>query len=129
MPGPARLYDGFLPGRHAITGFGQGGFRFADMSHQGSILALPSGIHRWGPPTPFRHDEELYARVLAESDSIDVLLVGAGGVPLPMPESLRWSFRERAISVDVMTTASAAGTYNILLEEGRRVAAALAATP
>jgi uncharacterized protein len=127
MPAPEQLHDGFLPGRHAIAGFGQGGFRFAAMSHQGSILALPSGIHRWELPTPFRHDESLYARVVEEAAEIDVLLIGAGEVPLPMPQALRWRFRERGISADVMTTASAASTYNVLLDEGRRVAAALVA--
>ncbi|MGL4241379.1 MAG: Mth938-like domain-containing protein [Beijerinckiaceae bacterium] len=127
MPAPVRVYDGFLPGRHAIAGFGRGGFRFADMSHQGSIMALPSGIHRWEPPEPFLHNEPMYDKVLEESGDIDVLLIGAGLVPLPIPEALRWRFRERGISADVMTTASAASTYNVLLDEGRRVAAALVA--
>jgi uncharacterized protein len=129
MPAPVKLHDGFLPGRHAIAGFGQGGFRFAGMSHQGSILALPSGIHRWEPPQPFQHEESHYAHVFDEADDIDVLLIGAGPIPLPISEALRWRFRERGISADVMTTASAASTYNVLLDEGRRVAAALAAVP
>jgi uncharacterized protein len=129
MAAPARLYDGFLPGRHAISGFGQGGFRFADISHQGSILALPSGIYRWEPPLPFRHGEGIYDKVLHESSAIDVLLIGAGTVPLPLPEPMRWRFRECGVSVDAMTTASAASTYNVLLGEGRRVAAALVAIP
>jgi uncharacterized protein len=124
---PDKRYDGFLPGRHAISGFGQGGFRFADMSHQGSILALPSGIRRWDPPQPFRHDAAAYDDVLAEAADIDVLIVGAGSVPLPLPETLRWRFRESGIAVDVMTTASACSTYNVLLDERRRVAAALVA--
>jgi uncharacterized protein len=123
------VYDGFLPGRHAISGFGQGGFRFGEMSHQGSILALPSGIRRWELPTEFRHDEALYAAVFAESREIDVLLIGAGAVPLPLPDALRWRFREHGVSADVMTTSSAASTYNVLLAEGRRVAAALVAIP
>ena len=40
---------GFVPGRAPIDAYGNGGFRFADMSHRGSILALPSGIKagRW----------------------------------------------------------------------------------
>jgi uncharacterized protein len=129
MAGPRQLHDGFLPGRHAVTGFGRGGFRFADMSHQGSILALPSGIRRWEPPVPFRHEEAAYSAVFAEPEAVDILLIGAGLVPLPLPEPLRSRFRERGISVDVMTTASAASTYNLLLDEGRRVAAALAAVP
>lgn len=37
--------QGFVPGRHKIDEYGGGGFRFADMSHKGSILALPSGVH------------------------------------------------------------------------------------
>ena len=34
------VHDGFVPGRFAIDAYGRGGFRFADMSHRGSILAL-----------------------------------------------------------------------------------------
>jgi uncharacterized protein len=120
-------YDGFLPGRHPIMGFGQGGFRFSDMSHQGPILALPSGIRRWQPPEPFRHDEAIYAAVLAEAGDIDILLIGAGGMPIPLPAQLKWRFRECGIAADVMTTASATSTYNVLLDEKRRVAAALVA--
>jgi uncharacterized protein len=121
------LYDGFLPGRHAIAGFGQGGFRFGEMSHQGSILALPSGIRRWEPPKPFRHDEALYDAVLAEADATDMLLIGTGATPVPPPAPLRQRFRDSGIAIDVMTTGSAASTYNVLLAEGRRVAAALVA--
>jgi uncharacterized protein len=125
----AQRYDGFLPGRHAITGFGQGGFRFADISHQGSILALPSGIRRWEPPASFRHDAGIYAQVLAEADAVDVLLIGTGMTPVPLPPVLRGIFREHGISADAMTTGSAASTFNVLLDEGRRVAAALVAIP
>jgi uncharacterized protein len=122
-----QLYDGFLPGRHAIDGFGQHGFRFADISHQGSILAMPSGIHRWLPPTPFLHDIQLYAAIFAEELPIDILLIGTGIIPVPMRESLRIIFREKRIAVDAMTTMAAASTYNVLLHENRRVAAALVA--
>jgi uncharacterized protein len=124
---PQQLHDGFLPGRHVIAGFGQGGFRFGEMSHKGSILALPSGIRRWEHQTPFRHDDALYAAIFADAVDIDMLLIGAGGVPLPLPEALRLRFRDARVAVDIMTTASAASTYNVLLGEGRRVAAALVA--
>jgi uncharacterized protein len=122
-----RRHNGFLPGRHRIAGFGQGGFRFGDMSHQGSILALPSGMLRWEPPAPFRHEDERYAPVFAEAATIDMLLIGTGDVTLPLPETLRWRFREAGVAVDVMTTSFAASTYNVLLGEERRVAAALVA--
>ncbi|MGL5139257.1 MAG: Mth938-like domain-containing protein [Beijerinckiaceae bacterium] len=118
---------GFLPGRFAIESFGNGGFRFGGMSHRGSLFILPSGMRAFEPPEPFRHSDELYAAFIAEAAGIDVLLVGAGHLPLPFPEPLRWRFRDAAISADVMTTASAASTYNLLLSENRRVAAALVA--
>jgi uncharacterized protein len=124
---PPRLYDGFLPGRHPIQGFGQKGFRFGEMSHRGSVLAVPSGIYDWVIREPFQHDELHYDAIFAEASQIDIVLIGAGMMPLPLPESLRWRFREKGISADVMTTASACSTYNVLLGEGRRVAAALVA--
>ena len=40
---------GFLPGQHPIDGLGGFGFRFADMSHRGSLLALPSGLRAFAP--------------------------------------------------------------------------------
>jgi uncharacterized protein len=125
----APIYDGFLPGRHAIEGIGQGGFRFGGMSHQGALLMLPSGVHIWTPPEPFRHDAALYAQVLVEATDIDILLIGAGAIPWPLPTALREALREAGISADVMTTSSAASTFNVLLSEGRRVAAALVAIP
>jgi uncharacterized protein len=124
---PPRLYDGFLPGRHPIQGFGQNGFRFAEMSHKGSILALPSGLYNWAVSAPFQHIPDYYDAIFAEAAQIDLVLIGAGTLPLPLPESLRWRFRDAGISADVMTSASACSTYNVLLGEGRRVAAAFVA--
>ncbi len=129
MTRPSPRYEGFLPGLHPIDSFGQGGFRFAGMSHVGSLLALPSGMRAIDPPQPFRHDEALYAPVFAEAEAIDILLLGVGPVPFPVPAALRQRFRDSAISADVMTTSSAASTYNLLLGEGRRIAALLVAVP
>jgi len=127
LSGVPRLYDGFLPGRHPIEGFGQGGFRFSGMSHKGSIILLPSGIHSFDAPAPFRHQEDLYDKVFTEAADIDILLIGAGLVPIPLPEAVRWRFRDAGIRPDVMPTSSACSTYNVLLDEGRRVAALLVA--
>jgi uncharacterized protein len=124
-----QIHDGFLPGRHAVDGIGQAGFRFAGMSHQGSLLMLPSGVYIWSPPEPFRHVVALYERVLAEAGGIDILLIGAGNIPWPLPVDVRDTMRDAGISADVMTTANAASTWNVLLAEGRRVAAALVAVP
>ena len=124
---PGRTYEGFVPGRHVIDAYGAGGFRFAEMSHRGSILALPSGIMAWKVESVADFSPEAFAPVFAEADDIDTLLIGTGRDPVPIPEALRSRFREARIGVDPMQTGAAARTYNILAAENRRVAAALVA--
>jgi uncharacterized protein len=124
---PGRIYDGFVPGRHLIDAYGNGGFRFADMSHRGSILALPSGVKAWAVADARSLTAEDFAPVLAQAGEIELLLVGTGLDIVPFPEALRWPLREANIGLDVMQTGAAARTYNILAAENRKVAAALIA--
>lgn len=122
-----RLYDGFLPGRHQIDAYGNGGFRFADMSHRGSILALPSGIKAWPIDSIAELTDEVFEPIFTEAEEIELLLLGTGVDVAAIPQSLRERFREAGIGLDVMQTGAAARTYNILLAENRKVAAALIA--
>lgn len=122
-----RLYDGFVPGRYQIDAYGNGGFRFADMSHRGSILALPSGIKAWPVGSIAELTDEVLAPIFAEAEEIDLLLIGTGLDVAAIPQRLRDRFREAGIGLDVMQTGAAARTYNILLAENRKVAAALVA--
>jgi len=124
---PGRIYDGFVPGRHLIDAYGDGGFRFADMSHRGSILALPSGVRAW----PVASAEGLSVHDLAvvrdPAEAVELLLLGTGLDVAPVSPALRQRFREARIGLDVMQTGAAARTYNVLAAENRRVAAALIA--
>lgn len=117
--------DAHFPGRAPIEAYGNGGFRFADMSHRGSILCLPSGIHGWTPADPARLSVEDFALLLAESASVEILLVGTGNDLRPLPAALREAFRNAGISADPMSTGAAVRTYNVLLAEERAAAAAL----
>jgi len=125
--GSGRIYDGFLPGRHVIDAYGNGGFRFADMSHRGSILVLPSGIKAWSVTGVSQLNEAALEPVFAEAEAIELLLIGTGENVGPVPEALRWRLRDVGIRVDVMQTGAASRTYNILVAENRKVAAALIA--
>lgn len=119
------IRDAHFPGRAAIDAYGNGGFRFADMSHRGSILCLPSGIHGWEPADPARLSAEDFQFVLDEAASIDILLVGTGLDLRPLPAAVRARLREAGIAAEPMSTGSAVRTYNVLLAEDRQVAAAL----
>ena len=125
-----RRYEGFVPGSHVIEGYGAGGFRFAGMSHRGSILVLPTGVHAWTPTQMSDLVPDAFDPLWNEpAGSIELLLIGSGPVLVPAAMELRQALAARNIRVDSMATGAAISTYNILLGERRRVAAALLAVP
>lgn len=110
-----------------IEAYGNGGFRFAGMSYKGSILCLPSGISAWPVSTPDDVTPELLAAIFAEKSRIGFLLLGLGrSVSAPSP-ALRKAFIAAGVGLEPMDTGAACRTYNVLLAEGRPVAAALIA--
>lgn len=121
------IREAHFPGRAAIEAYGNGGFRFADMSHRGSLLALPSGIHGWEPADPAVLKASDFDKLFAEADRVEILLVGMGKDLRPLPAALRAALKEAGISADPMSTGAAVRTYNVLLAEDRAVAAALIA--
>jgi len=118
---------GRFPGRAPIEGYGSGGFRFAGMSHRGSILCLTDAIEAWPETTVEALTPASLARVLSQRHELDLVLLGTGAEHRLPPAQLRRAFAEAGLGLDVMATGPAARTYNILLAEGRRVAAALIA--
>ncbi|GAB1716245.1 MAG: protein of unknown function DUF498 [Nitrobacter sp.] len=118
-----------LPRPAAIEAYGSGGFRFDTMSHRGSLLCLPDGIWAWPITRPDDIDRHALARVFAGSAAIDTLLIGTGTEIWLAPDELRGALRRVNVGVDTMLTGAAIRTYNIMLGERRRVAAALIAVP
>jgi uncharacterized protein len=121
------IREAHFPGRAPIDAYGNGGFRFADMSHRGSLLCLPSGIHGWEPSDPAALRADDFRLVFDQAEQIEILLVGMGKELRLLPKPLREMFKAARISADPMSTGSAVRTYNILLAEDRAVAAALIA--
>jgi uncharacterized protein len=119
---PARF-----PGRAPIEAYGNGGFRFADMSHRGSILALPSGIEAWPVTGIADVTPASLARLLAEAPAIEILLFGTGPTLIPLSRESRAALEQAGLAPELMATGAAVRTFNVLLSEGRAVAAALIA--
>ncbi|MBN8959923.1 MAG: hypothetical protein J0H71_02230 [Rhizobiales bacterium] len=118
-----------LPRSAPIEAYGNGGFRFDAMSHRGSLLCLPDSMWAWPVTTPQQIDRYSLERVFEKANSIDTLLIGTGtDVWLP-PNDLREALRRLHVGIDAMQTGPAIRTYNIMLGERRRVAAALIAVP
>lgn len=119
------IRDAHFPGRAPIDAYGNGGFRFANMSHLGALLCVPSGIYGWHVSDPSQFSAEAFERVFQEQEDIEVLLVGTGTDLCPISPDLKALFRDAFILADPMSTGAAIRTFNVLLSEDRAVAAAL----
>jgi uncharacterized protein len=119
--------QGHYPYQAPIDAYGNGGFRFAGMSHKGSLLCLPTGMDAW----PVREASEVTLTslkpVLAVAEAIDVVFIGLGPDIGALDPDIRAAFRERRVVVEAVSTRSAIATYNILLAEQRPIAAAFIA--
>lgn len=119
--------NGHYPYQAPIDAYGSGGFRFAGMSHRGSLLCLPTGMDAWRLSDPSEISLATLAPVLEVADQIDVLFIGLGEEIFALDPAIRAAFRERNVIVEAVATRSAVSTYNILLAEQRPVGAAFIA--
>lgn len=107
-------YEGAPP----VEGYGPGFFRVGGEVRQGPVALLPSGVAAWaGLPD--------IAPFLAEAARFDVLFLGMGAEIRPLDPALRAALEAAGVGVEIMATPSACRTYNVLLSEGRRIAAGL----
>ncbi len=123
----------FAPGAHQIAAHGGGGFAFAGMRHQGSILATPQGVRPLAAARIEDLDERALSALMAElaerPGSIEFLVIGAGERLQPAPKPLQAVLRAAGLRFEVMATGPALRVYNVMQSEDRRVAAVLIATP
>jgi uncharacterized protein len=120
---------GNSPGRALIDGYGPGRLRIGGVVHERPVLVLPDGVRDW-PVAAFADvSRDSLAPVLAASPPVEILLIGCGAHALLVPPALRQELRDLGLKLDAMDTGAACRTYNVLLAEDRRVAAALIPLP
>lgn len=112
-------------GKQVITGYGNGAFKVSGETYPHSVLVFPDRTVQWmiAPGAPITL--ESLQVVVEEEGEIDLLLVGSGKKQDVLPQGIRTTLKEIGIALEVMDTGAAVRTYNVLLAEGRRVAAAL----
>lgn len=115
-------------GVQLIQGYGDGAFRIAQVLHHGPVLVMPETTVPWAvaPATALAPLEpETLEPILGAEIEFDILLLGTGPTQVFIPPAVRQRIRERGPVAEMMDTGAACRTFNLLLAEGRRVAAAL----
>ncbi len=110
-----------------IAGYGDGGFRMGESRFEGSMLVTPSGFYPWDVMNKDDISIENLKPVFDAYQSIEILIVGMGKSMAFLPKDIMTECADKKIAVEVMDTGAAARTYNVLLQEGRKVTAALIA--
>lgn len=115
------------PYQAEIDAYGNGGFRFAEMSHRGSLLILPTGVFAWPPENPSALTSEDFSSVFAVADTIQFLMLGTGDHQVLPPSEVRTAFDAAGLGLEVMDTGAACRAHNVLLAEKRAFATAVIA--
>lgn len=122
-----------------IESYGDGGFhvnngnlreegqeRGSSQHHQGSVIIGPTRALPWNASDIADATPADFESLVAAADDIDLLLIGTGEEIAPLPAGLQ-AYLSDFFGIEQMATGAAARTYNVLLAEGRRIAAALIA--
>ena len=109
------------PGRQVIERYGPSGFRVSGQIHLGPVLVFADLTIAW---VDAAITEAALAPVV-EHGGVELLLLGPGRRMAPVAPALRTALKAHGIAVEAMDTGAACRTYNLLLAEDRRVAAAL----
>lgn len=114
-------------GRQVVESYGAGHFRVSGQVYRGSILVFPQRTSPWPIGRIDQLTPDSLAPVVATADELDILLLGCGARLAPIPDEVRRALRAHGVVIEAMDTGAACRTYNVLLAEARRVAAALIA--
>lgn len=101
-----------------FDGYGPNFFRVGGEVVEGPMIVHSGGMTSWGG---YADADALLALV----GLVDVILVGTGADIAHVPADLRATVEEAGLGLEVMNSPAACRTYNVLVGEGRRVAAAV----
>ncbi|MBL8628905.1 MAG: Mth938-like domain-containing protein [Rhodospirillaceae bacterium] len=115
------------PGRQKIQKYGNGRFTVSGAVFNGSVLVLPDGAVAWPATDIAALSDEAVSALIEHARSVDICLIGCGANAVPFLPDLRKRLKEAGVHVDFMDTGAACRTFNVLVAEGRSLAAALIA--
>lgn len=116
-----------VTGAKTLDSYGPGRFTVSGKLIKGSIILSAQSLIKWDVNNFSELTIDSFNEFLILDENIEVLLFGCGEKTQLVPHDIRDHIKQAGITLDFMTTGAAARTYNIMLSEGRQVAAALIA--
>ena len=112
--------------KKVIQNYSSSGFKISGKSYATSLIIFPDKVVEWSPPKLSDLQPESFdADALGDLQECDVILLGTGERMSFPPAEFRKQAKENGLHIESMDTGAACRTYNVLMAEGRRVAAAL----
>ena len=112
-------------GRNIIQSYGNGKFQINDKQYDHSVLVFPDQIIPWSPIDTNNLIIDDFKTVLTVGPIVELLVLGCGKTTWFLPLPLRDELKEMGLVLEPMDTGAACRTFNVLLGENRRIAAAL----
>ena len=116
-PNPAQV--------QVIRTYGPGHFQISDRDWREPVLVTPTATTAWTVTRAEELSTENVAPARTGATPAELLVVGCGSRSVFVPPAVRAALKDIGLSLEVVDTGSACRIYNVLLAEGRRVAAVL----
>ncbi|HOO81171.1 MAG TPA: Mth938-like domain-containing protein [Alphaproteobacteria bacterium] len=113
-------------GQQIIQSYSGGRFRVSGAVYEGALIVMPEGSQRWDFAGEVADlSEPDFVPLIEQAAEIDVVLLGCGATIQFLSSNLKNALKACGLNVEVMDSGAACRTYNVLMADGRRVAAAL----
>lgn len=109
-----------------IQGYTKGGFRVSGEVYEEAVQIFPDRVEAWSAPEKVAElTPDHFAEILSGNTDVELVLLGCGDKMALPPKALKQAFRDKGVALEPMETGAACRTYNVLLADGRKLAAAL----
>lgn len=109
--------------RQIIQSYSAGGFKISGQAYQGPVIVFPDRTVPWTASSAAELKPGDFD--MLDRKDLDVVLIGCGAQGARLDREVVNALKSRGVLPEAMDTGAACRTYNVLMADGRRIAAAL----
>jgi uncharacterized protein len=108
-----------------IQSYRDGHFKVSDQIYDHPVIVYPTKTEPWDPPGYDKLSADHFNPILATDLGVEIVLLGTGKTMQPPKRKMIQQLSNDGLSLDTMDTGAACRTFNVLIAEDRKVAAAM----